>query len=703
MPASKQEVSVFFRAYDRFTGPLQRMEKSLTMFRRATRSVESFNNGLDRTTRTARTMGTVGAVGLFAMSVAMRDLVVTGAEFEHQLISAAAKFPGMVKQGTETFDRLGDVARRMGRETEFTATQSAEGLNFLAMAGFDAEQAIAALPGTMNLATIAGMDLGFATDVATDALGSFNLITQDSVKLQENLTRVNDVLAKTITTSNTTVEQFFEAMKQSGAAATNAGGDIETYASAVGMLSSSGVKASQAGTTLKRMFLQLVAPTGAAAATLKALGVETTHMVNGKNDMRDIIDIFADLEKALEPLGSADRQEALRNIFGLIPIAGVNIMLSRGADAWRAYREELRKSQGASAEMAELMRSSVLNRFRMFISALRGIQIALFDLEAGAMDAFLKKMTEMTRGIILIIEANEELSRGLLRETGLAIWDAVKAFGAFIAVVVILKTALLALQVVITLGAVVMYAWKAAAYVAAGAAWLLNTSIGATLFAAFYALTSMILSFVIPAFTTLWAIMVANPIGAIVVAVAALVAAGIWLYNNWNVVKQKLGDAWDWMGQKWDDFISLFTDNMLAKSIGTMMDSLGSLWDRISKITEGITLLGEKTPQAVKIVQSVERRTEDSMVRGLPKWFSGSDERIREEDAAFKRSLGASGSSVAPVEGGRGGLEIVRQEDVMRNLTGQIMVSAKEGSTADIVDDGDGILKSNVKTERSGS
>lgn len=615
-------VKTIFKGIDQVTRPVRAMTRTVRTFARRTKAAAAtIDRSLGKVTSTFRRTALASTVAVAGITAALTSAATAGANFEHTLVSAGAKFPGMVTMGTEAFNEIALVAKRMGRETEFSATQAADGLNFLAMAGFNARQSIAALPGVIDLATVAQLQLGEASDIASDTLGSFNLLTQDSIQLQKNLTRVNDVLAKTVTTSNTSVEQFFEAMKQSGAAAANAGGDIETYASAVGFLAQGGVKASQAGTTLKRMFLQLAAPTGDAARTLKHLGVEVTQLVDGKREMRDIIDIFGDLETSLEGLGTADRAQALRNIFGLIPIAGVNIMLNRGSDAWREYREQIRNAQGASTEMASIMRNTVRAHFIELLSAIEGVQIALFDLERDNIDAIIKKATLWTRSLITVIEANETLSKDVLRGLGQTLWDVIRALGTFIGIIIALRTVLLLLQITVAAVQVGIMAVNGAVWLvtAAMTAWTaimrfrlvtviieLIALLAGGLWRVLTVLGRALLPVVITAFKALWAVMLANPVIAIIAGIIALVAAGIWLYQNWDIVKETLFGVWNSMKERFQSIVDWFTTKLdffteIAKSVAApFIDA----WNSAKKLVADTKELARRTAAEVELTMT---------------------------------------------------------------------------------------------------
>ena len=398
--ASRFSVEAIFKAVDRVTAPVTRMQNRVGKmtrgmgkgFRKLNRSVDNFTNGIKK--------GALVVTAALALTTgAMANIISTGAQFEQTLVSAAAKFPGEIRKGTEAFEQLEQAARKTGATTEFTATQSAEALNFLAMAGFNAEQSIAALPGVVDLATAANVDLGTATDVATDSLGAFGLMSKDAAQLGINLARVNDVIAKTTTSANTTVETLFETIKDGAPVATAAGASIETFAALAGELANAGIKGTRAGTTLKNMFLTISAPTAGAAKILGRLGVQTRD-ANG--DMLDIVDVLGSLNKSLDGLGTAERAGVLEGIFGKIPIAGVNVLLQSGTERLKDYRKELEGASGASSKMASVMRDTLQGRLNSLSSAIEGVKISIFSMNEGPLADIIDKMTEWVR-------ANESL------------------------------------------------------------------------------------------------------------------------------------------------------------------------------------------------------------------------------------------------------------------------------------------------------
>jgi len=355
---------------------------------------------------------------------------------EKTLVGAAAKFPGQIRKGSEAFDQLKQSAQEVGKTTEFTASEAAEGLNFLALAGFNASQSIAALPGAVDLATAAQTDLGQATDIATDSLGAFNLMTKDSVQLQENLARVSDVMAKTSVTANTSIEQLFEAIRSGGPVASAAGVHIEQFSAAAGLLANAGIKGEKAGTTLKNVFLKLQAPTSAGRRAFKQMGIT---LADENGNLKDFSRLLDEMNNKL-PKG-VKRAAALNDIFGKIPIAGVNILLNNGGKALRDYTAELQGATGFTKTLASVMRDNTDGALREMNSAIEGLKIQLFEAFAPAFKLAIKAVTKFTR---IMSKAFELLGPfgPILIDIVIAITSAVAVLGLLVAAIVAVNAAI---------------------------------------------------------------------------------------------------------------------------------------------------------------------------------------------------------------------------------------------------------------------
>jgi TP901 family phage tail tape measure protein len=310
-------------------------------------------------------------IGLLAQGI--RTVSTEFVAFDDAITAASAKFKDLTP---ETLVALKKEARAVGATTKFSAAEAAGGLDFLAMAGFNAQQSIAVLAPTAELAVVANVDLARSTDIASDSLGAFGLMTEDSTQLQSNFIRMNDSMAKTMTSTNTGIEDMFEAIKKGAPAFTAAGQRMNSFNSFVGILAGSGVKGSEAGTAIRNIMLRLAKPTGEAGDLIKQLGVKTQ---DSSGNFRDVVDIVADLETGLKGMGSAQRTAALSTIFGARTVTSMNILLKSGSESIRNFRTELDNSGGSAKKMAGIMQQSLGNRLLSLRSALIEVGFKFFE------------------------------------------------------------------------------------------------------------------------------------------------------------------------------------------------------------------------------------------------------------------------------------------------------------------------------------
>ena len=510
--AGRFTVESVFKAVDRVTAPVRKIQSRIGRFtrsvqrgfRNANRAVNKFGQGLKR-------VAVVGAAALLALGAGIGSIIRTGAEFEQTLVNAAAKFPEGIRKGSEAFKELEAVARKTGATTEFTASQAAEGLNFLALAGFNAEQSMAALPGVVDLATAAQIDLGTASDIATDSLSAFGLATKDTAQLGKNLARVNDVLAKTSVTANTTIEGMFEAVVKGAADFTKGGQSIETFSALLGIMANSGKKGAEAGTALRNMMLRLADPSKEAGKVLGQLGIT---VADSNGDFRDAIDILADFERSTKKMGTAQRTAALSTVFGARTVGGINILLSEGAESLREYRRTLEEAGGASKEMAAVMRDTLLGQWKSLMSAIEGVTLTIFNLKETALNALVTDMVKFVRSIDAAINANKELAAELIDGLMQAGKGVLGVFGLLVAKFLIMKTVMLTIMAVTKTYAATIFILSTTMKVLSGA-----------LAIARVAMLALNLAFAL------------NPIGLVIIAVTALIAAGVLLVRNWDKIK----------------------------------------------------------------------------------------------------------------------------------------------------------------------
>jgi len=397
-------VSTIFKSKDEQSKNFKRMGKNAKLFGKKTKTA------FKESSKAATKFGTIakgilaaGAVqkALGGVSAGLSSVTTDFLNFDNAVLSAAAKFKGLdlsAQSGIDTLEALKKTARDVGATTEFNAAQAAEGLDFLALAGFNAEQAMKLLPGVTNLATVAQIDLATATDIASDSLGAFGLMTEDTEQLGKNFTRVQDVMAKTIATSNTSLEDLFETVKAGAAAFTTAGQDMETFNALTAVMANSGLKGSKAGLVLKNMMNRLAKPSAKAAEMMEELNFRVDDGKGGFADATVIIDRFNEATKNLTEI---QKVQATAQIFGSEIQTGMTLLFKEGGEQIRSYRQTLLDAAGAAEKMAEIMRSSLLNRLKSLGSAATEVGFQLFSAfdkqGAGAID----KLTQVIRTIDL--------------------------------------------------------------------------------------------------------------------------------------------------------------------------------------------------------------------------------------------------------------------------------------------------------------
>ena len=307
----------------------------------AQRTNKAFKDLNSQMTKLAAGFG-VG-LGIGVIGKGLISTIGTFADFEQSIARA-----GAVSNATELeLQRLSDAAREMGRTTQFSAAQAAEGLTFLSVAGFKVNESVAALPGVLQLAAAAQIDLGNAADIASNILSGFGLEVED-------LARVNDILTKTFTTSNTSLIQLGEGMKFVGPVAEAAGISLEEVAAAMGILGNAGIQASMAGTSLRGIISRLLAPTGEAADILGRLNIE---VMATDGSMLSLADIIGQLEKS-----TLTTAEAL-TIFGDRAGPAMLALLKEGGGALRDYTAEI-DQVGITAEIATKQTDTLAGSFK---------------------------------------------------------------------------------------------------------------------------------------------------------------------------------------------------------------------------------------------------------------------------------------------------------------------------------------------------
>lgn len=310
--------------------------------------------------------GAVSALGGYAVSV--------GKDFESsmaQVIATMGITKDTVQDGVNSYDLLKEAAAAAGESTVFSASEAADALNYLALAGYDAAKAADALPAVLDLAAAGGLDLAYASDLATDAMAALGIEATS-----DNLTRFGDEMAKTASKANTSVAQLGEAtLTVGGTAKSLAGGTMELNA-ALGVLANRGIKGAEGGTALRNMILALSAPTDKAAQAMENLGLE---VFDASGNMRPMNEIFKDLDSALSGMSEGEKTQVLNEIFNKVDLKSAQAMLAGCGEEFDALTDALSDCDGAMAAMADTMNDTLEGDLKSLSSKTEAFGIAIYD------------------------------------------------------------------------------------------------------------------------------------------------------------------------------------------------------------------------------------------------------------------------------------------------------------------------------------
>ena len=356
-----------------------------------------------------------------ALSIAQKAISVTAkavTNFAKSSVQAGMKFDKSMSQVAatmgKTVDEISDLrefAKKMGSETAFSASQAADALNYMALAGYDAETSMNMLPNVLNLAASGGMELARASDMITDTQSALGLSLSQTAELV-------DKMAKGASKTNTSVGQLGDAMLTVGGTAKMLSGGTTELATALGLLADNGTKGAEGGTALRNIILSLSAPTDKAAAALEDLGIQAFDN-NGK--MRDLQSIFADFNSALSDMTDAEKTQILNSIFNKVDLKSVNALLATSTDRWKEVSNAIDNAAGSAEEMAKTQLDNLSGDITIFNSALEGAQIALSDKLTPTLRKFVQFGTD---GLSRLTTAfNEKGLLGAMSEFGSILSD----------------------------------------------------------------------------------------------------------------------------------------------------------------------------------------------------------------------------------------------------------------------------------------
>ena len=379
---------------------LQQLNQALDNTADSTEKLEKNGNNLNKVFSSI----TVAVGNLISQGINMlvaslgnlaRDIIQTGEQFtasmsEVQAISGAT---------ADELKQLEETARLYGATTKFSATEAADALKYMALAGWDVEQSTSALGGILDLAAASGMELAKASDMVTDYLSAFGMAADQSAYFADLLTYAQG-------NSNTSAEQLGEAYKNCAANLNAAGQDVETVTSLLEAMANQGRKGSEAGTAMAAIMRDITAKMENGKIKI---GETSVAVKDAEGDFRDLTDIMTDVEKATNGMRSAQQQAALSATFTSDSLNGINLVLNEGMEKVSGYEEALRNSTGSAANAAKTMSDNLSGDIKTLQSALDELRLKIFDSAETPLRNIVQAITE--KGIPAIERLMENIDK----------------------------------------------------------------------------------------------------------------------------------------------------------------------------------------------------------------------------------------------------------------------------------------------------
>lgn len=514
---------------------------------RAVEQVQQTQNSFSGLKATGESLSTVGAAltaGVTAPVVALGASVVkTQMTFEHSM----SKVKALSGATGSDLKLLEDTAKQMGASTVYSASEAADALGYMALAGWDAQQSAAGLPGVLNLAAASGMDLAQASDLVTDYLTAFGLEADQAG-------RMADVLSYAQANSNTTTEMLGEAFKNCAVNAHNAGMTLEETTAILSKFADAGLKGSEGGTALNAIIRDMTQKMKNGAI---AIGNTKVQVQDANGNFRSMTDIIRDVDKATEGMGDAQKTAALMTTFTADSIKGMGILCNTGADSIDKFTNELEKSNGTAKTMADMMNSDLSGALKQLSSAWEAVQLDIGN-TTGPLSLVVGMLTKLLQAFLKLPDPIKQV----------------------IVTIALLAAAVGPILLVIGKGIQVFLKLRDAITILKAAFGTVRTTFLVFKSLILDTLVPVIVDTVIPALQSLWAILLANPIVLVIAAIAALVAGFIWAWNNIDGFKEFWIDLWEKIQEgasnALDGLKNFFTETIpqLISGIGTWFSEL---------------------------------------------------------------------------------------------------------------------------------
>lgn len=359
----------------------------------ARQDMQGLGRGAQDTSKGISTLNKASAAAGIAIVASVGASVKAAANFEQSM----AKVKAISGATDAEFKQLESTAKTLGATTQFSASQAADGLAFLSLAGFKAQDSIDAIPAVLNLAAAGALDLGSAADIASNIMTGFGLSAKDTGMAA-------DILAKTFTTANTDMNQLGMAMKYVAPVASALGWEMTDAATAVAKMSDAGIQGSQAGTSLRAMLLSLANPTGQTEKAFEKLGIS---VVNANGQFKPLPELIAHISSKMEGMTDAQKTVTAAQLVGTEASAGFLALIKQGAPALQEYKTSLEESGGTAERVARIQQETLIGAWTQVKSAAEGLAINLGQ-------SLLPAFTALAQGAATLIGGLSQLDPAFL-------------------------------------------------------------------------------------------------------------------------------------------------------------------------------------------------------------------------------------------------------------------------------------------------
>jgi TP901 family phage tail tape measure protein len=531
---------------------LKKLEKQLKETNNSWKTAaENLNKFGEKATDVGKSMTAKVTLPIIGVGTAA---VKAGADFE----AAMSEVQAISGASGDELTALKEKAKDMGATTKFSASESAEALKYMAMAGWDTQQMLDGLEGVMNLAAASGEDLATVSDIVTDAMTAFGMKASESSKFA-------DLLAKTSSSANTNVSMLGESFKYVAPVFGSLGYSAEDAALALGLMANAGIKSSQAGTTLRSAITRLAQPTDDAAMLLEQLNIQVT---DAKGNMLPFSNVMDQLRNSFSKLTTEQQAQYAATIFGQEAMSGMLAIINASESDYQKLAQAVNSYDGVAKKMADTMQNNLQGQLTILKSQLEGVAIQISEILIPVISKIVNKISEW---VDWFASLDENTQKTILTVAGL-----VAAIGPLL---IVIGKISLGISSIITLFGGFTAASGAAAAAAGGA-----TAATGGLGAALAALTS--------------------PVGIAIAAIAGIAAIAVLVIKNWDKVKEFFTTLLSAIKSKFETTVNAI-GSFLSNSWETIKNTVLDKWNSIKNfVLDTVDAIKNSVPAAFESMKN---------------------------------------------------------------------------------------------------